>query len=190
MLPEAIRKFIKHFAALPSIGPRQATRLAFSIANMGRAKTTELAGAVEGLSRLKPCVSCFFVNQGPCPVCSDLRRRQDVVCVVEKETDLISLEKARGFTGRYLVLGELPRSGALSSDQRLKLKSLQGRGPLEEIILAINPTAYGDLNAQLIHQELKGAAKKITRLGRGIPTGGEIEFADPDTLKGALEHRS
>lgn len=190
MIPEPIKKFIKHFSELPSIGPRQATRLAFYVANLGRARVAELAGAVADLQRLKPCPLCFSVSAGPCPVCGDERRRQDTVCVIEKETDLLSLEKTKRYHGRYLVLGELPRSGALAAEQKLKLKSLKARGPFEEIILAINPTTYGDLNAQLIYQEVQSTAKKITRLGRGLPVGGEIEFADPETLGDSLNHRS
>ena len=108
---------------------------------------------------------------------------------MEKETDLISIEKAKKYNGIYLVLGELNKTGSFSPDQKLKLKCLKARAPLEEIILAINPTAYGDLNAALILQEIKPFAQKITRLGRGIPTGGEIEFADSDTLASAIDNR-
>ena len=109
--------------------------------------------------------------------------------MVERETDLISLEKTKKYQGLYLVLGPLPRTGALTTAQKLKLAGLKARAPFREIILAISPTAYGDLNASLLLKELRPFAKKITRLGVGLPTGGEIEFADEDTLGGALDNR-
>ncbi len=115
--------------------------------------------------------------------------------IVEKETDLISLERPGTFTGRYLIIGELKKNGVLESFQKLRLNQFKDfitrelGGRAEEIILAMNPTTYGDLNAAMLTRELRDFSKKITRLGRGIPTGGEIEFADEDTLGQALERR-
>ena len=103
------------------------------------------------------------------------------------------MERPRKFNGRYLILGELNKAGILESGQKLRLNNLKTfiskelGGQAEEIIIATNPTTYGDLSASIITKELAGFAKKITRLGRGIPTGGEIEFADEDTLGAALE---
>jgi recombination protein RecR len=200
MLPEPIKKFIEIFSTLPSIGTRQATRLAFKLISSGRAKIEETAGAVSDLKYLKICAQCFFVHQGPpaggnlCDICRDSNRRQDIIAIVEKETDLISLERTKKFKGRYLVLGELSKTGVLESIQKLRLNHLkdwikkQG-GQAEEIIIAINPTTFGDLNASMIAKDLSPFAKKITRLGRGIPTGGEIEFSDEETLGQALERR-
>ncbi len=197
MLPDEIRNFIKVFSALPSIGIRQATRLAFKLVNSGKTTIDETAKAISDLRFLKLCSKCFFVFQGPeqlCSICSDPRRRGDIIAVIEKETDLISIEKTGKFKGRYLILGELAKSGELDASQKLRLNHLKtilkkDFGIAEEIILALNPTTYGDLNALIISKELEGSAKKITRLGRGIPTGGEIEFADEETLKNALERR-
>jgi recombination protein RecR len=216
MLPEPIRKFIEIFSTLPSIGTRQATRLAFKLIDGGRAKIEETAGAVSDLKYLKICSQCFFVHQNPapskglsgagkdnlCDICRDPNRQQNVIAIVEKETDLISLERTKKFKGRYLILGELSKTGVLESVQKLRLNNLKSwikqtcppaggkSGQAEEIIIAINPTAFGDLNASMIAKELSPFAKKITRLGRGIPTGGEIEFADEETLGEALERRS
>jgi len=197
MLPDEIRTFIKIFSALPSIGIRQATRLAFKLVNSGKTTIDETAKAISDLRFLKLCSRCFFVYQGPehlCSICSDSKRRGDIIAVIEKETDLISIEKTGKFKGRYLILGELAKSGELETSQKLRLSHLKtilkkDFGIAEEIILALNPTTYGDLNALIISKELEGSAKKITRLGRGIPTGGEIEFADEDTLRSALERR-
>ncbi|MDO8585059.1 MAG: toprim domain-containing protein [bacterium] len=198
MLPAPIKTLIDLLTELPSIGPRQATRLAFYITNLGKAKATEFADAFAGLASVKPCAQCFLIHQNAgnlCGICSNPKRRADVIAVVEKETDLMSLEKAGNFMGRYLVIGELTKGALLQPDQKLKLQHLKSTaqklpgGVAEEIILATNPTTYGDLSAAIIAQELKGAAKKMTRLGRGIPTGGEIEFADEETLRQSLEHR-
>lgn len=123
--------------------------------------------------------------------------------IVEKETDLISIERTKKFKGRYLILGDLKKGGFLEPEQKLRLNNLksfikkscpdpaEGKPcQIEEIIIATNPTTYGDLNAMIIQKELEGYAKKFSRLGRGIPTGGEIEFADEETLEQALERRS
>lgn len=198
MLSEPIKKFIEIFSVLPGIGIRQATRLAFKLINSGRNKIEETAEAVSDLKYLKICAQCFFVHQNKdslCDICRDSNRRQNIIAVVEKETDLISLERTRKFKGRYLVLGELTKTGVLESVQKLRLNYLKNWikkefGQAEEIIIAINPTTYGDLNASMIAKELSPFAKKITRLGRGIPTGGEIEFADEETLGQALERRN
>jgi len=198
MLPEPIKKFIEIFSTLPSIGTRQATRLAFKLITSGRAKIDETAKAVDDLRYLKTCSRCFFVHQNKdnlCDICADETRRQNIIAIVEKETDLISLERTKKFKGRYLVLGELTKTGVLESVQKLRLNSLKDFikkefGQAEEIIIAINPTTFGDLNASMIAKELTPFAKKISRLGRGIPTGGEIEFADEETLGQALERRN
>jgi recombination protein RecR len=191
MLPSSVQKFIKFFSALPGIGPRQATRLAFYIIRSGQETVYNLAKAIADLKEIKTCPICFYVNSEQCFICNDPMRRKDLVCIIEKETDLISLEKSKKYNGLYLILGEIGKTGLLGIEQKLRIASLKNRTPqLTEIILGINPTAYGDLNVSLILQEIKSFASKITRLGRGLPTGGEIEFADPDTLGGAIDNRS
>jgi len=198
MYPEPIKRFIDVFSKLPSIGPRQATRLAFYLVNSGKSHIEEASKIIAGLKTIKICSECFFIHSNVdklCNICGDNNRRKDIVMIVEKETDLISIERTRKYNGRYLVLGELTKSGVLESVQKLRLSGLKNLiknrdGQIEEIIIGINPTTYGDLNAMLISKEFQGLAKKITRLGRGIPTGGEIEFADEDTLGQALERRN
>ena len=188
MLPEPIKKFVDSFARLPGIGPRQATRLAYYIASLGKGEVAEISKSLNGLGELSGCRICFLTtpNKDLCSICADPNRRQDLVAVVEKETDLLSLEKTKKFDGRYLVLGDLKKDGVLNELQKLRLHTIKNA---DEVILAISPTTYGDLNSTIITQELKNSAKLITRLGRGIPTGGEIEFADEETLSGALDNR-
>lgn len=198
MLPEEIKKFVEEFEKLPSVGPRQATRLAFRLISAGQSKLSELANAVSGLKKVKICPRCFFVHSEKsalCSICSDVTRFNDTFMVLEKETDLMSIERTKKYKGKYLVLGELTRSGALEPWQKLRLNALKKiinaelGGKAKEIIIALNPSTYGDLNSSLITKELKDFAEKITRLGRGIPTGGEIEFADEDTLSHSLTRR-
>ena len=200
MNPDAIKKFTELLTALPGIGPRQAIRLAYHLVNEGKATIDELARGVSALGSLANCTNCFMVAKlgagGLCPICADPKRNQNLVAIVEKDTDLMSLEQAKKFNGTYLVLGELAKDGFLSPPQKLRLNFLKSRAKqfpersIAEVVVALNPTSYGDIQAALIIDELKSFAKKITRLGRGLPTGGEIEFADEETLGGAIEHRS
>lgn len=198
MIPDPIKKFADVFSRLPSIGPRQALRLAFYLVESGQATLREISDTVKELQSMRLCRDCFFTDnqEGLCAICRNQKRNKDVIAVVEKATDLVSLEKTRKFNGRYLVLGDLKKTGVLEPEQKLRLSALKKfiekecGGKAEEIILAINPTAYGDLNAAMLTIELKPFAKKLSRLGRGIPTGGEIEFADEETLSSSLEKRS
>lgn len=198
MLPESVKKFASVFAKLPSIGPRQALRLAFYLVESGASNLTDIEHAVKRLQSLRLCENCFFTHEnkdGLCDICKDPRRNQSFIAIVEKATDLISLEKTKKFGGRYLVLGDLKKTGVMEPEQKLRLGALKKfiekncGGKAEEIIIALSPTAYGDLNAAMLGTEIKAHAKKISRLGRGIPTGGEIEFADEETLSSALEKR-
>ncbi|MBI5306701.1 recombination protein RecR [Candidatus Wolfebacteria bacterium] len=198
MTPNCIKNFIDVFSGLPGIGPRQATRLAFKLIAGGKNKIEETARAVLELKNLKLCSQCFFIHSGAdmlCDICKNPNRKKNIIMIIEKETDIISLERPKKYNGRYLVLGELTKSGILESIQKLRLNNLKTfiakelNSQAEEIIIATNPTTHGDLNAMIIAKELEGLAKKITRLGRGIPTGGEIEFADEETLGAALERR-
>lgn len=208
MFPDSIKKFINIFSELPSIGPRQATRLAFYLISRGKNSLSEISSAVSDLKNIKICSDCFFIYSDQirltgdqakntlCNICSDKNRAKGTIMIIEKETDLVSIERTRKFNGRYLVLGELKKGGILEADQKLRLGNLKSfikklNGEIaEEIIIATNPTTYGDLSAMIIKKELEGVAKKFSRLGRGIPTGGEIEFADEETLEQALERRS
>lgn len=199
MLPSPIEKFIEIFSKLPGIGPRQATRLAFYFINSGKDKIDETAKAIHNLKFLKLCSRCFVphLNEGElCDICKDEKRDKKTIAIIEKETDQISLERTKKFKGIYLILGELEKNGVLENIQKLRLSHLKSfvekelGGKADEIILALNQTTYGDLNAMVLTQELKPYAKKITRLSQGIPRGGEIEFSDEDTLSSAFEKRS
>ncbi len=202
-LPPPIQNVVDELSELPSIGPRQAIRLAFHLIGEGKQNIRSLAMSIAELGSIKTCERCFFIHQndGPfCDICKNPHRAQNVVMVVEKETDLVSIENTGKFSGRYFVIGEIPKTGFLDDAQKLRLQSLKSfiekpapaglGGRAEEIIFAFNPTSLGDLQSSLLMKELAPLAKKTSRLGRGLPTGGEIEFADDDTLGSALERRN
>lgn len=206
-IPESIRKFADFFSKLPGIGPRQAIRLGFYLAESGEGARAEAEKAIESLADIKICTRCFYVHDTKgelCEICSDSSRDQSTVAIIEKETDLMSLENIGKFKGVYLVIGDIRKKSILEPGQKLRLQSLKARlkelppstssgqsgGKAKEIIIAVNPTSVGNINAAAIADELKGSTEKITRLGIGIPSGGEIEFADVETLGGALERRT
>ncbi len=197
MIPQSIKRFIENFSNLPSIGPRQATRLAFYLASLNKATVNELERSIGDLKNLSRCEKCFFFKEGTakyCSICSSPDRDRKVLAIVEKETDLLTLEKTGRFKGVYLVLGKLADKGIIETAQKLRLESLKKRlgqeGKLNELIVALNPTSIGDFTADLVKGEFKDLALKITRLSRGLPTGGEIEFADEETLQSSFEHRT
>jgi recombination protein RecR len=203
-LPEPIKKVADELSRLPSIGPRQAIRLAFYLTNESKENIHTLAVNINNLRNIKICERCFFPHQNKenlCDICTDKNRAQDIIMIVEKETDLISLENTGKFLGRYFIIGQIPKSGILENWQKLRLQSLKKfieksleegglGGTAKEIILGFNPTSLGDFQSSILIKELTPLTKKITRLGRGLPTGGEIEFADDETLGSALDRRS
>ncbi|MEM4648263.1 MAG: toprim domain-containing protein [Candidatus Pacearchaeota archaeon] len=198
-MPEIIKKFIDVFSKLPSIGPRLATRLAFYLTNLNQNELYQIEKTINALRYLDKCPNCFFLkekNKKLCSICLNPQRNKRTIMIIEKETDLITVEKTKAYNGHYLILGELKEKNSLETIQKLKLKNLKERikkeleGKIEEIIIALNPNTFGDLVSDFIKQEFKNYANKITRLGRGIPTGGEIEFSDEETLKEAIKRRN
>ncbi len=197
-IPAHLKSLIQSLRQLPSLGPRQATRLAFYLTGAGRAYGQQLARDLAGASQLATCTQCFFVcetGQTLCSTCADTSRNQRIVMIIEKETDLLSIEDAGVYRGTYCVLGPMPKTGVLPAWQQERLNATKKRitathaGTIDEIIIGFGPSALGDLHAGIIKKELTGYAKKISRLGRGLPTGAEIEFADPETLSASLESR-
>ncbi len=199
MIPDAIQKFVEAFSKLPSFGPRAAMRLAFHLVGLDQSMFQSLVDGLAGLKNLDRCPRCFFLKERrekSCAICASPSRNAHIIAIVEKDTDVLSLERTGKWKGHYLVFGELPERGVLETSHKLRLKALEKRvsdelgGKVSEIVIALNPTTFGDFAAGLIMQEFRDKAGKISRLGRGIPTGGEIEFADEETLGQALERRS
>ncbi len=207
MYPKPIQDFIDNFAKLPGIGPRQAARLAFWLLNDKKNTRENLKRALEGLDKeVKTCKFCHFAienlpagRQAPeskCPFCDNPARDRKTICVVEKETDLATIEKSGVYKGLYHVLGGLFSALDIAIPKNLKIPELverisgrTGKEKIEEVILAISPTHEGDLTARYLERLLKPLKIKTTRIGRGLPYGSEVEFADAKTLSGALESR-
>lgn len=195
--PKRIESLAEELTALPGIGPRQALRLAFYIADLPLHEVDALISGLTELKKTKRCELCFFIHEEVSPlclVCNDTRRNPKIIAVIEKDTDRITLEHTKQFAGHYLIIGKLPKDGILSEMIKSRLQELTRRfpkdAPADEFILAFSPTTVGDVNASVISHILSGHAGKITRLGRGMPTGGEIEFADEETLQNALRNRN
>ncbi|MDP3880961.1 MAG: toprim domain-containing protein [bacterium] len=195
MLPEKVKQLAAILSNLPGIGPRQAIRLAIHISK-SEAFKSELLNTLESLADTKQCSQCFFIHDRAndlCLICSDKNRDQETIAIVEKITDLLSLEQSGTYKGRYLVLGTLKRDGMLNEGHKEKINLLKqqfGAKKAKEIILCLSPSNHGEINSATLESELKKSAEKITRLATGIPTGGDIEFADEKTLEGALKNRS
>ncbi|HDY73275.1 MAG TPA: recombination protein RecR [Candidatus Jorgensenbacteria bacterium] len=196
-LPNAIEKFVELFSQLPSIGPRMARRLAFYFISTDKQTFTSLTQALSQLQTLDRCPRCFFIKeteQTYCSICADPKRDKATVAIVEKETSVLSIEQMGKFRGTYLILGNL-KNGQLQKSQQRRLQRLKQiateelGGAFKECIIATNPTTEGDVLAHIIKQELGTHAQRITRLGRGMPTGGDVEFADEETLGSAFEGR-
>ncbi len=212
MYPKPIQNFIEKFSKLPGVGPRQAARLAFWLLNGPKEIRQNIKHALESLDKdARTCELCHYVieNNGnnQCHFCDNPTRDHAIICVVEKETDLATIEKSEAYKGLYHVLGGLFSALDTSVPKNLKIPELvkriensqskadqflagkKGDKKIEEIILAISPTHEGDLTAYYLEKLLKPLKVKITRLGRGLPYGSDVEFADAKTLSGALENR-
>lgn len=191
MFPKAFKKLIENFSALPSVGPKMAERLVLHLFKQDKEKLQDFSENLLSIQKLGFCRRCFNIAESDlCEICQDAKRNQKIICVVEEPLDIISIEKTRAFTGLYHVLG-----GVISLSREvvpLKINELVKRITEEgiaEVIIATNPTTEGDTTALYLKNQIKALPVKITRLGRGLSTGGDIEYADEITLSSALSNR-
>jgi recombination protein RecR len=192
--PEPVARLIDALQKLPGVGPKTAQRLTFFLL---KRPIDEVAGLAEALTQLKArivhCSACFNVTEeNPCRICRDPRRDARALCVVEEPNDLLALERTGEFRGRYhVLLGALsPLDGIGPED--LKVRELLTRletERVEEVILATNPSVEGEATAIYLAKLLKPLGARITRIARGLPVGGDLEYADEVTLSKALEGR-
>jgi recombination protein RecR len=191
MYPKPFQKLIEQFVALPSIGPRMAERLVLHLFKQDQDHLEAFAEALEGLHTLHACSRCFHVAEDSlCGICADSRRDTQTLCVVEEPLDVIAFERLGHYRGRYHVLGGVMEGARDSSS--LHIPELLARIPTEdirEVILATNPTTEGDLTALYLKKKLEDSGITVTRLGRGLASGGDIEYADEVTLQAALTNR-
>jgi recombination protein RecR len=196
VLPEPIQNLINAFERLPGIGPKSASRLTFYLLRAPEELSQMLADALLTLkSGTSLCPVCFNITSAgreTCEICSDSRREEATICVVEEPLDVLALERTGAFQGRYHVLhGVLSPIEGIGPDD-LKIRPLIDRvrvGNVREIILATNPSMEGDATALYLSQQLIPFKIKITRLARGLPVGGDLEYADQNTLLRALSGR-
>ena len=193
-VPPSVTQLLETFSELPGIGPKTASRLAFYLLRGRSELALRLADALHNLvEKTRFCSQCFNVTeQDPCPICADPARDHGLLCVVEEPLDLLALERTEQYRGVFHVLnGALsPMEGIFAEDLRIKELELRlQQGQIREVILATNPTSEGDYTAAYLLGRLKGLPVRITRLGRGLPVGGDLEYADAVTLTRALESR-
>lgn len=193
--PKAVQRLIDEFSRLPGIGPKSASRLTYFLLRGDGQQTRDLAEALTQLKeRTRFCAVCFNITEdNPCPVCADPARNNGVICVVEEPLDVLAIERTREFKGRYHVLhGVLsPVEGVGPED--LKIRDLVERvrkEPVKEVILATNVSLEGEATAMYLQKQLAPLGMRVTRLARGLPVGGDLEYADETTLARALEGRS
>lgn len=193
----SLSQLIDELHRLPGIGPKSAQRIAYHIANIPVEEARALADAIRAVKdTILYCDECRnLTDASPCAICANPQRNRDLICVVEDPRDLVALERTHVYRGLYHVLhGVLsPLNGIGPEDIHLPqlFNRLQGNGgPFQELIVATNPTLEGDATADFIHRRLAGAGIRITRLARGLPVGGSLEFADETTLSRAIAGRS
>jgi len=192
--PEALRRVVTLLARWPGLGEKSAARLALYLLRAPREEVLELAGALADLKeKVRLCRRCFaFADEELCPVCADPGREAGMLMVVAEPEDLLALERVGWFRGRYHVLGGLlsPLEGVKDRDLRVaELKERVREEGVQEVILALNPTLEGEVTTTFLSQELKPLGVKVTRIAYGLPMGGDIKYADQQTLKEALGHR-
>jgi len=192
--PEPVARLIEALQRLPGIGPKTAQRLTFFMLKRPIDEVRELADSLLAVKeRIVYCSTCFNVTeQDPCRICSDPARDTGLLCVVEEPNDLLAMERTGEFKGRYhVLLGALSPLEGIGPDD-LKVRELLARldaGGTSEVILATNPNVEGEATALYLTKLMRPLGVRITRIARGLPVGGDLEYADQVTLSKALEGR-
>jgi len=207
MFSPSIQKLIDLFSRFPTVGPRTAARFVFYLMKISKEEIEELINSISNLKKtVKICSFCFnpFEGEGElCKICADSSRDRTLLCVIEKETDLFTLEKTKKYKGLYFILGGTVSTFKKADVEKLRTKELKERiksyPEIKEVIIATNPTTEGEATALYLERLLKknlpalptgqAGGRQVTRLGRGLPVGAELEYADEETLGSALEGR-
>ncbi|MDL2335053.1 MAG: recombination mediator RecR [Chloroflexota bacterium] len=198
-LIEPVARLIEALSRLPGVGPKTAQRLTYHLLRAPEAEARQLAAALVAVrDEVVYCETCFNISTGPqCPICADPSRDHSRICVVEEPLDVLALERTGAFRGRYHVLhGAISPMDGIGPD-RLRVRELLDRAaersragePYEEVVLATNPTLEGEATAMYLAERLAGEVGSITRIARGIPVGGDLEYADEVTLIRAMQGR-
>ena len=193
--PPSLGNLIDQFSKLPGIGKKSAERLALHVLRSPRELAESLAqGLVEVKERIRFCSICFnLTDKDPCPICSDQRRANGTLCVVEGPGDQLAIEKSGAFSGRYHILqGVLsPLDGIGAEDLRIaELMSRIRKENIREVILAINPTVEGEATVSYLTDLLNDKDLIVSRIALGIPLGGDLKYIDSMTIKRSMDNRS
>ncbi|MFC1501147.1 recombination mediator RecR [Elusimicrobiota bacterium] len=192
--PDPIEKMIDSFRRLPGVGPKMAERLSYYILKSPGSEVKKfLESILKARDTIKLCSVCFNMSEkDPCPICDNNERDESVLCVVETPQDLLAVSKVKDYSGLYFVLG-----GALSpldaiGPEDIRVKQLINRlekGKISELIIATDTDTQGETTALYLAERIKPLGLKVTRLGYGLPVGGDLEYADEITISRALEGR-
>jgi recombination protein RecR len=193
--PEPVTRLIEAFAQLPGIGPKTASRLTFYLLRRPAEQSEALADALHDLKQKTVfCSSCHNITEhSPCAVCRDHSRDRSIICVVEEPLDVLAIDRTGEFKGLYHVLhGSISPVDGIGPDE-LRIGELMARlqdEPVQEVLLATNPNLEGEATAMYLSRLIHPLGIRVTRLARGLPVGGDLEYADTVTLGRALEGRS
>ncbi len=192
--PEKLQNLINSLSKLPGIGNKSAQRIALNIVDMECSDAKHISDAIVDVKEnISYCINCFnLTDEDICKICSDAKRDENVICVIDTVRDLIAIERTREYKGCYHVLHGVisPLNGISPSD--IKIKELIKRvedGDVKEVILANSPTLEGESTAIYISNMLKSKLNNVTRIAHGVPIGGDLEFADEITLLKSIEGR-
>lgn len=191
---DPMTKLVSQLSRLPGIGPKTAQRLAMYIIQMEESKVRDMAQSMlDAKEKMHYCsICCNLSDRNPCSICSDDKRDQSIICVVSDPRDMMAMEKTREYKGLYHVLHGAIQPSEGIGPEKLKIRELQMRlmdGTVKELILAMNPNIEGETTALYLSRLVKPAGLKVTRIARGLPVGGDLEYADEITLLKALEGR-
>jgi len=192
--PEPVARLIEAFAQLPGVGPKTASRLTFYLLRRPAEQSEALAEALRDLKQKTVfCSSCYNITeQSPCGVCRDDSRDRSIICVVEEPLDVLAIDRTGEFRGLYHVLhGSISPVDGIGPDE-LRIGELMARldvEPIQEVLLATNPNLEGEATAMYLARLIQPKGVRVTRLARGLPVGGDLEYADSVTLGRALEGR-
>lgn len=189
--PKAFQNLIRQFSALPSIGPKAAERIVLYLFKQDSETLTNFSESLEALPKLTLCSLCYNIAEDTiCEICKNTNRDKNIICVVEEPLEIFAFERLGNYQGVYHVLGGVLEGGKNDDYKNLRVAELLERAKeAKEVILATNPTAEGDLTALFLKQELSHLPVTVSRLARGLTSGGDIEYVDEVTLRSALEHR-
>ncbi|MFQ6674990.1 MAG: recombination mediator RecR [Fidelibacterota bacterium] len=191
-LPDSLKRLIDEFSQFPGIGKKSAQRMAFFVLKSNRELAVNLARSLLDMKdRIHECPTCHNISEtAPCGICTDPKRDESLLCVVEDATDVLAFENTNEYNGKYHVLGGVlsPLDGIGPDDLHVDslLERLKG---VKEVIIATNPNAEGETTALYLARILKPHKVRVSRLARGIPIGGDLEYADEATIVSALEGR-